>query len=34
VSSVQELSRAVGDADAAIALNILRDNTRLFIVIQ
>jgi serine protease DegQ len=34
VTSVDELSDAIREADAAIALNILRDNTRLFIVIQ
>jgi serine protease DegQ len=34
VESVRELSNAIDGADSAIALNILRDNTRLFIVIQ
>ena len=34
VESVRELSNAIDRADSAIALNILRDNTRLFIVIQ
>jgi serine protease DegQ len=34
VRNVQELSAAIRNAQSAIALNILRDNTRLFIVIQ
>ena len=34
VRSVEELSRAMQDATGAIALNIFRNNARLFIVIQ
>lgn len=34
VRTVSELSEAIRAASAAIALNIVRDNTRLFIVIQ
>jgi serine protease DegQ len=34
VSSVRELSDAIADAESVIALNILRDNARLYIVIQ
>jgi serine protease DegQ len=34
VSSVEELSNAISDVSSAIALNIVRDEARLFIVIQ
>jgi S1-C subfamily serine protease len=34
VGSVDELSRALGEAGRAVALDILRGNSRLFIVIQ
>jgi serine protease DegQ len=34
ISTVRELAQAIEDATGAIALNIVRDDTRLFIVIQ
>jgi serine protease DegQ len=34
VADIEALSAAIGEATGAIALNVLRDNTRLFIVIQ
>lgn len=34
VGTVRELTDAIGNAGSAVALNILRDDTRLFIVIQ